>query len=95
MLLVVPSSEVEDEHQERFAARRPLGPAYEVDDPGGPGEKGQGRGLHFHLAGEVHGAGHVHRDHSVVARDDEGVVDVIGRVEIHGRVVVQEVIEVA
>ncbi len=55
---------------------------------------GLGGGLGRNLAGQIDGFGHIHGDQAVVARDDERIVDVIRRMELDGRIVVQKLVQV-
>jgi len=50
-------------------------------------------GIRAHLAGEVDLNGRVDGDHPAILGDDEGVIDVLGGVELHQRVVVGIVVE--
>ena len=46
-----------------------------------------------YLTGQIDGHGNLHRNHFIVTCNDRRVIDIIGRVKLDGRVVIEELIQ--
>ena len=90
---IVPSSAVDGRAMIGLPPLRSRGAADEVHLAADARVEQRAQRVGADLAGQVDLDGRVDGDHALVLGDDEGVVGVVGRVELDDRVVVDEVVE--